>query len=303
MEAANLTPAQEKEYEAHLRLLQNLNLDDRSVQEEEARAAPLFAGAVMTRVPQYYSQYGLLGQILPMTPVKGAEKKDDATPAAFADSRIMLNVGAPWSAFICGQQGSGKSHSLSCILENCLVSSSAGTLPKPLSGMIFHWDRFTGYSSHQICEAAYLASSGIPVRVLVSPSNYHVMKDAYENLPGFSNVANKPKVLPLLFRDEQLNVKRMLTMMGVKTDAEALPLYLEVGSMSYHLHTSYTNRIQVILRILRELALDSGGAAGFDYAEFRRRLAMEDFTGARKLIPYFITLDFGPSFRSAPQDE
>lgn len=225
---AVLTPAQQTEYEQHLQLLQNINLNARSTQEEEARAAPLFAGAVMTKIPQYYSQYGLLGRILPDVASKVADSSDDNTPTSFADSRIMLNIGAPWSAFICGQQGSGKSHTLSCILENCLIQSSAGILPKPLSGIIFHWDRFTGYSSHQICEAAYLASSGIPVRVLVSPSNYHVMKDAYENLQGFSNVANKPKVLPLLFRDEQLNSKRILTMMGVKTDGEPLPLYLEV---------------------------------------------------------------------------
>lgn len=55
---------------------------------------------------------------------------------------VYLNTDAPWSAFLCGSQGSGKSHSLSCILENCLIRKETlmrkvGTLPKPLGGSSF----------------------------------------------------------------------------------------------------------------------------------------------------------------------
>ena len=45
---------------------------------------------------------------------------------------IMQNVHTPNSAFICGSQGSGKSYTLSCILENCLLPDRAtGRLEQP----------------------------------------------------------------------------------------------------------------------------------------------------------------------------
>ncbi|KAE8312120.1 hypothetical protein BDV41DRAFT_539835 [Aspergillus transmontanensis] len=53
------------------------------------------------------------------------------------DPRLYLNVSHPFSTFICGSQGSGKSHTLSCILENCLIPSRAGRVPSPLTGLSF----------------------------------------------------------------------------------------------------------------------------------------------------------------------
>ncbi|CAN9170184.1 unnamed protein product [Alternaria alternata] len=44
---------------------------------------------------------------------------------AHADRRLFFNVTTPSSIFICGSQGSGKSHTLSCLLENCLAISDA----------------------------------------------------------------------------------------------------------------------------------------------------------------------------------
>ena len=40
------------------------------------------------------------------------------------ESKLFLNTNAPFSAFICGVQGSGKSHTTSCILGKSLLSRS-----------------------------------------------------------------------------------------------------------------------------------------------------------------------------------
>lgn len=99
------------------------------------------------------------------------------------DDRIFLNVNAPWFIFICSSQGSGKSYTLFCILENCLISSGLGQLPGSLAAIVFHYDTFTSYGSRQLCEAAYLCSVGVSVKVLVSSTNFWRMKQTYENLP------------------------------------------------------------------------------------------------------------------------
>lgn len=49
------------------------------------------------------SQYALLGRILTV----GNE---------IPDPRIMLNTNVPFSAFVCGVQGSGKSHTTACMI-------------------------------------------------------------------------------------------------------------------------------------------------------------------------------------------
>lgn len=50
------------------------------------------------------SQFGLLGHL--------ASQQYEG----LVDPRVMLNTNTPFSAFICGLQGSGKSHTTSCII-------------------------------------------------------------------------------------------------------------------------------------------------------------------------------------------
>lgn len=50
------------------------------------------------------SQFGLLGHL-------ASRQSED-----LMDPRVMLNTNIPFSAFICGLQGSGKSHTTSCII-------------------------------------------------------------------------------------------------------------------------------------------------------------------------------------------
>ncbi|KAF2662936.1 hypothetical protein K491DRAFT_584523 [Lophiostoma macrostomum CBS 122681] len=93
---------------------------------------------------------------------------DDASkPEQTIRSPILLNTDTPWSAFLCGSQGSGKSHTLSCMLENCLLTDKQlvrkiGVNPNPLAGLVFHYDSCQGSG---VCEAAYLCSK-IPTTVL-----------------------------------------------------------------------------------------------------------------------------------------
>ena len=239
------------------------NAEDKAnnVYLEEIRTTPLFSAGVLANVlkrkaepgkapADVLPQYGLLAKVMSTYDGKKDEGVDDLlspTPSNLVntfskpilvkplkpeknseDKRLFVNMNAPWSAFICGSQGSGKSHTLSCILENALIPSRLGKLPHRLAGMVFHYDKFTGFSSTQICEAAYLSSCGIPVRILVSPSNLWRMQRAYKNLPGFPENVKKPVVVPLLLHEKQLNVERMMKLMAVDEKDGKMTLYMEV---------------------------------------------------------------------------
>lgn len=93
------------------------------------------------------------------------------------DNRLFFNTTAPNSVFICGSQGSGKSHTLSCLLENCLLMSRASVLSKPLTAIVFHHDTFASEKGGAPCEAAYLASNAaLKVKVLCAPTNIRNIK-------------------------------------------------------------------------------------------------------------------------------
>lgn len=119
-----------------------------------------------------FTQYGLIGgntNLLRNAPSSGTDMD--------MDPRLFFNVAAPSSTFICGSQGSGKSHTLSCLLENCLIGSKAGALYKPLTGLVFHYDAFISDDGGSPCEAAYLATHpDVKVKVLCAPTNLSTIK-------------------------------------------------------------------------------------------------------------------------------
>lgn len=229
-----------------------------NVHREEIRTTPLFSADVLAHVsgtqtkifktvPDVLPQYSFLAKVLntygghdeqSTHDLLTADSNDwgnavnpNSQPSAtnMDDSRLFINMNAPWSAFICGSQGSGKSHTLSCMLEAALKPSRLGKLPKPLAGIVFHYDKFTGFAKSQICEAAYLCSAGIPVTVLVSPSNLHRMRNAYENNPDLPPNAPKPVVAPLLLEERHLNVERMMKLMAIDEKEGKISLYMEVS--------------------------------------------------------------------------
>ena len=240
-------------------------------------------------------QYGLLGS-------------SDSTPSTtIMDSRLFLNTNVPFSAFVCGVQGSGKSHTTACmivklpritlyrtltnsLIENCLIPSPVlGVLQKPLSALVFNFAEYTSASSFRPCELAFLASPGsqIPnrssvkkVNVLVSPSNSLSLKALYTQIPGVT-------VQPFMLRPEDLNISTMLTLMSVD-QTQATPLYMGM-----------------VTKILRNMASKTTGT--FNYAEFRRQLddagldrKQEEFLNQRlDLLESFLDLDgstTSPSF-------
>ena len=247
--------AYEANYEYQLKfLLRETSSNSSNViqaQDEEIKACPLFSGEVLKHVndtgssvlPQYNLLAGsleletrtvqdLIEMDMPDIGEQSAETqpaKDRSAPTI--DPRIFLNVNAPWSAFICGSQGSGKSHTLSCMLENSLIQSRLGELPRPLAAIVFHYDRYSSYTRSQVCEAAYLCSTGVPVRVLVSPTNYRMMQETYSDLPGLGAYVVKPEVVALKFQESHLNVERILSLMSVSGKEGPTPLYIEVDPL------------------------------------------------------------------------
>lgn len=201
------------------------NLSDPAA--EELKMAPLVWWKVKQHVEQRQQVqrgYAVLGHV--------PEDKDDPNDTASIPNDaiqmpVLLNTDSPWSAFLCGSQGSGKSHSLSCMLENCLLTDDRilpqiGLNPHPLAGLVFHYDRCQGSG---VCEAAYLCTK-IPTTVLVSPSNYGRLKKAYEDIAEKQGANITVKQLYIL--PKYLDTERMKTLMAVGKDDE-VPLYMQVS--------------------------------------------------------------------------
>ncbi|VDC07734.1 unnamed protein product [Peniophora sp. CBMAI 1063] len=177
--------------------------------------------------------------------------------------KVYVNTNAPFSALVCGVQGSGKSHSTSVLLESCLVKDERlGTLPEPLSALVFHFDTAAGGGLVQPCEAAYLAAldpsragnaRAPPVKVLVMPNSITNMRRVYAGLPGVT-------VEPLHFAPGDINGSRLLSMMKL-ADGQQLPLYMEA-----------------LMDILRSMETN------FSYTAFRAELARQKFSPAQKAM-------------------
>jgi len=259
----------------HLDLSDALN--DVTESSDRYQDAPLFSRAVRQHLPDpsVFPQYGLIG----VRQTAGADLSGEIKVSDADNNLIYSNMNVPSSVFICGSQGAGKSHTFSCLLENALLSNNpCAALPNPLTGIVFHYDQFTGPSSTQVCEAAYLCSSGIPVQVLVAPSNFRVMERLYTNLPGLPANSSLPKVRPLLLREKQLNAGNMKTLMSIQEDSGHPPLYLAV-----------------LDGILRDMARERDGRPGFDYQQFKTQLFSQGFTDMQ-LVPLKLRLQLLEEF-------
>ena len=138
---------------------------------------------------------------------------------------VLLNTNAPWSAFLCGSQGSGKSHTLSFMLENCLLDDrKIGFNPHPLAALVFHYDRL---SSSEVSEAAYLCNK-VKTIVLVSASNYKRRKTQYEAMAQAHG--GKIEVKKFMLETSYLNTEHIKTLMAVGKDTE-MPLYMRVSNL------------------------------------------------------------------------
>lgn len=157
-------------------------------------------------------QHGLLGFDLDNCNSKGVSEP------------VLLNTNSPSSVFLCGAQGGGKSYTLACMLENYLLKdNNVGVQRQVMPGFVFHRDTNT---SGFLAEAASLCSRGIPVRMLVSWSNYRQMKSLYEDFAEKSS--GRIEVRPLLFEDSELTIGHIRNLMAFSDRAQNVTLYLEV---------------------------------------------------------------------------
>lgn len=179
-----------------------------SITESKQASSPVESAKKDPTLPRY----GLLGFDLDNCDTEGNPEP------------ILLNTNSPSSFFLCGSQGSGKSYTLSCMLENHLLNNqSVGVQREAIPGFVFHWDTNT---SGSLAEAASLCSRGIKVRVLVSWSNYRQMRVLYKEFAP--KAGGKIEVRPLLFQDTELTVNNIRNLMAFRDATTEAPLYLEV---------------------------------------------------------------------------
>lgn len=247
---------EDHEHQAYM-LLHQIKDSKTSGADEQLRTTPLLTLSVKNAAEARnnaitFPQYGFLGCRIS---APGNASDEETVP----DEPVLLNTNTPWSAFICGSQGSGKSYTLSAILENCLYPSpKIGKLPAPLTGVVFHNNT---HSTHSICEAAHLVSLGVKVKVFVSRSNYHALRTIYK-----SAVSDNPKlsVQPLVLQSQHLSAERMSRLMAFSDSETFVPLYMEV-----------------IMRILREMAITG---QPFNYALFKAHLDNEGLQPGQKVM-------------------
>lgn len=231
---------------ADIEELQHLKKDNASEStEHEMRTAPLITreAFVAAGFKDRVVQYGVLGETLSIH-----SKSAVHVPI---DPRLYINTNAPLSAVVCGVQGSGKSHTVSVLLENMFIlgQDSIGSLDYALSGLVLHFGE--GGPGSRPCEAAWVGASSQPgvtppkVKVYVSRSSLHTMKSIYAPL------GDRVRVSPLQFNESELDAQAILSMMAVGS-SESAPLY-----------------IQIVLSILRDLG------EKFSYKAFLTRLEAE----------------------------
>ncbi|KAI2464937.1 hypothetical protein F4781DRAFT_435952 [Annulohypoxylon bovei var. microspora] len=166
--------------------------------------------------PRTEPQYGLIG-------VRQEPAGPGNVAASEEDRLVLSNMNIPWSAFICGSQGSGKSQTLACLLENALLDHCPyNMLPHPLAGLVMCYKQYPGMSTTQICETSTLCLSGIPVTVLVPHWN-----GWNGRLPGLQSGSLIPKVMNLVLYEDQIDKARLLKLMGIDTATNVTPFYTD----------------------------------------------------------------------------
>lgn len=142
--------------------------------------APLLSGDVLER---YTSNPECTYELIPQYGLLGCRDEEDPT---LPPSQVFLNTNAPFSTFVCGVQGSGKSHTTACIIENAVIpSETLGELKQPMSTLVFSYGEWSnGGASFNVSEAVSLATAAADfphhkakkITVLISPTNPAIKK-------------------------------------------------------------------------------------------------------------------------------
>ncbi|KAM6489278.1 hypothetical protein JOM56_015179 [Amanita muscaria] len=219
--------------------ISSLGFRERSI-DQELCTAPIFTRDAYIAIGQgkTVQQYGVLGSMIEI-----GSKDEKETPP---DPRLYLNTNAPLSAVICGVQGSGKSHTVSVMLENMLVPNCAriGTLAQPLAGLVLHFGEGALPS-----EAASIGIRNEVGHIQTPEIHVYVPKSSLKGRKqAYARVGPEIKVMPLLFEEYELDAEAFLKMMAVES-LESAPLYM-----------------QAVMAILRDLGED------FTLAKFQSEL-------------------------------
>ncbi|KAK6521479.1 hypothetical protein TWF506_001692 [Arthrobotrys conoides] len=230
-----------------------LDRKSKSATRDALSFVPLFTSDLLRSASKVAlpPQYATFGKFL------GPETADSSEQRL-----LLLNTNTPWTAFICGLQGSGKSHSLTTMLESCLIPDrSIGLLKKPLAGLVFHYSPYHSNIGSEPCEAAYLANmksgsgNSLPpqVTVLVSRSNQGNMQTAYADIPNVT-------IKEFLLNPKQLTINTMFNLMSVQENSGIL-------------------YIEIVRRVLRDMAIENDATGEpFDYEKFKQLLFKDELT-------------------------
>jgi hypothetical protein len=216
--------------------------------QRDIEQAPLLTGNVVAQhANDLVPQYGLLGCLAGQEPSESS-------------AQLFLNTNVPVSTFICGVQGSGKSHTTSCILENAVIPSPhLGQLQKPVSTLVFNYGEWSsGGAGFNISEATFLAAPSTVhpghrvkrVTVLTSPSNLAIKK-LYLRYPNV-------RIIPFKLKAKTLDISALSTLMAVD-EKSSVPLYMAK-----------------VESILRSIAAKSE-TGSLDYIKFKQMLKQEKF--------------------------
>ena len=213
--------------------------------------------------PNYY---GYLGDIIvPANSVVTNEATNETTNEATNDAqrfKTYLNTKNPFCALAIGVQGTGKSYSVSAIIENCMIDfKPCIECPSPISTLVLHYDQ----DIHNMCEAVSMTQlvpqvknihnvKGIKqITVLVSPNYYKMRQSAYKHIPNCV-------VLPLSFAWHELTANQILGLMHVDP-SDNMPLYM--------------TRLLVMLRDFQK------NSKVVDFESFKRQLQALKFEGGQ----------------------
>ncbi|KAK2467424.1 hypothetical protein APHAL10511_000659 [Amanita phalloides] len=234
-------------------------LTNKQKADHELCTAPILTAEAYTAVggDKFIRQYGVFGKVIE---IGGGTSSSNDRIQIPKDGRLYLNTNTPFSAVVCGVQGSGKSHTVSVMLEDMLVPdcSLIGHLQQPLAGLVLHYSN--GGQNTLPSEAAYI---GVPrfngikapqVDVYVPKSSLNTLKGAYAHLG--TNI----KVQSLYFDENELDAEAFLSMMAVES-LESAPLYM-----------------QTVMSILRDLGEQ------FTFTRFQQKLNTHDFSPTQRAM-------------------
>jgi hypothetical protein len=206
-----MTSAEDTRKSRYLQLCQDPNTGPTSSTQSGSISAPVFSWSARELLHpnrQSDKQHALLGHLA----VESVEKE-----------AVLINTEHPWSVFVCGSQGSGKSYTTSCILEGCLSKNDEiGTLQQPMAGLVFRYDRYGA----GICEAATLCTrkAAVKIQVLLSPFNYKIMKKRYEQINAKHGML---EIKAFYLKSCHLNSERIQKFMASGDGSK--PLYMSVS--------------------------------------------------------------------------